>query len=115
MQNIFSEHGEITMAKVIRDKMTKKSLGYGFVKYLTKESANEAIQKKNGLSIGLKVLKVSFARPPSDDIRNCKLYVTNLPKEYTELDVVDLFKQVFIFYFSRIVVCRPLLLYFHVY
>jgi RNA recognition motif-containing protein len=82
------------MAKVIRDKQTRKSLGYGFVKYMAKESAEEAIRKKNGLMMGMKTIKVSFARPPSDDIKNCKLYVTNLPREFGEGEVADLFQQV---------------------
>ena len=30
---LFSEYGEISMAKVVKDKASKKSLGYGFVKF----------------------------------------------------------------------------------
>ncbi len=82
------------MTKVVRDKNTKKSLGYGFVKFLKEDDAVFAIDKMNGYSIGHKNLKVSIARPPSLEIRNCKLYVTNLPKEYTEREVVSLFKEV---------------------
>lgn len=82
------------MTKVVRDKNTKKSLGYGFVKFLREEDSMFAIDKMNGLTLGNKQLKVSIARPPSLEIRNCKLYVTNLPKEYNERDVVQLFKEV---------------------
>lgn len=82
------------MTKVVRDKNTKKSLGYGFVKFLKEDDAVFAIDKMNGYSLGHKNLKVSIARPPSLEIRNCKLYVTNLPKEYTEREVVALFKEV---------------------
>lgn len=82
------------MAKVVRDKQTRKSLGYGFVKYLAKESAENAIRCKNGLMMGNKTIKVSYARPASEDIKNCKLYVTNLPKDFGEADVIDLFQQV---------------------
>ena len=94
LQNIFSEHGEIITAKVVKDKSTKKSLGYGFIKFLNSEEAADAISKKNGFSIGRKNIKVSIARLPSDDIRNCKLYITNLPKFYTEAEVTELFCQV---------------------
>lgn len=103
LKNIFSEHGEITMAKVVKDKNTKKSLGYGFVKFLKINDACDAIQSKNGFCIGHKKLKVSVARPPSDDIRNCKLYITNLPKEYSEREVYELFSQ-----FGEIIECRVL-------
>lgn len=82
------------MTKVVRDKNTKKSLGYGFVKFVKEEDALFAIDKMNGYSIAHKSLKVSVARPPSLEIRNCKLYVTNLPKDYTEREVVNLFKDV---------------------
>lgn len=82
------------MTKVVRDKNTKKSLGYGFVKFSKESEAMLAIEKMHGYTMGHKVLKVSIARPPSLEIRNCKLYVTNLPKEYGERDVVGLFQEV---------------------
>ena len=93
-QTLFSEHGEIVVAKVVKDKLTKKSLGYGFVKFLREDDALAAIESKNGFLMGPKKFKVSLARPPSMEIRNCKLYITNLPKEFMEKDVIDLFNQV---------------------
>lgn len=94
LQRIFEEHGEISVSKVVRDKITKKSLGYGFVKFVKEEGAVAAIEGKNGFNMGHKRLKVSLARPPCIESRNCKLYITNLPKEYVELDVTNLFSQV---------------------
>lgn len=82
------------MTKVVRDKNTKKSLGYGFVKFAKDDDAEKAIEKMNGSTMGHKVLKVSVARPPSLEIRNCKLYVTNLPKEFGEREVINLFQEV---------------------
>jgi RNA recognition motif-containing protein len=79
----------------VKDKLTKKSLGYGFVKYTKFEEALDAIERKNGLLIGEKKIKVSFARPSTEDIRNCKLYITNLPKDHDEKEVRNLFCQVF--------------------
>jgi len=81
-------------AKVVTDRNTKKSLGYGFVKFLCEDDAKLAIQRLNGFTIDNKCLKVSVARPASLEIRNCKLYVTNLPKDYTEIDVIHLFQEV---------------------
>jgi RNA recognition motif-containing protein len=85
------------MTKVVRDKNTKKSLGYGFVKFIKESDAIQAIDKMNGYNLGHKILKVSIARPPSLEIRNCKLYVTNLPKEYGERDVIALFQEVSVY------------------
>jgi RNA recognition motif-containing protein len=78
----------------VKDKLTKKSLGFGFVKFLREDDAIAAIDAKNGFLMGPKKLKVSLARPPSIEIRNCKLYITNLPKEFSEREVTDLFTQV---------------------
>lgn len=103
LKGLFSEFGEILMTKVVRDKNTKKSLGYGFVKFLREEDAIFAIERLNGFSLGSKILKVSIARPPSLEIRNCKLYVTNLPKEYGEAEVIALFQE-----FGEIIECRVL-------
>jgi hypothetical protein len=96
-QNLFAEHGDIAVAKVVKDKISKKNLGYGFVKFMREDDANAAIEAKNGFLMGHKKLKVSLARPPSVEIRNCKLYITNLPKEFSEREVVDLFSKVNIF------------------
>lgn len=103
LRELFEEFGEIIMTKVVRDKNTKKSLGYGFVKFSKEYDAMIAIEKMNGHSLGHKIIKVTIARPPSLDIRNCKLYVTNLPKEYTEVEVMNLFKE-----FGEIIECRVL-------
>lgn len=103
LRALFQEFGEIVMTKVVRDKNTKKSLGYGFVKFGKEYEALHALEKMNGYILGHKVLKVSVARPPSLEIRNCKLYVTNLPKEYTEREVISLFKE-----FGEIIECRVL-------
>ena len=94
MQTLFAEHGDIAVAKVVKDKLTKKSLGFGFVKFLREDDAIAAIDAKNGFLMGPKKLKVSLARPPSIEIRNCKLYITNLPKEFSEREVTELFTQV---------------------
>jgi len=94
MQGLFVEFGEIVSTKVVTDRNTKKSLGYGFVKFLREDDAKIAIQRLNGFTVDNKCLKVSVARPASLEIRNCKLYVTNLPKDYSEGEVINLFKEV---------------------
>ena len=68
---MFDEYGEIAGAKVVKDKVSRKSLGYGFVKFVKDDDASAAIEGKNGYSMGHKKLKVSLARPPSVEIRNC--------------------------------------------
>ena len=44
------------------------------MKFQKEDDAEKALRVTNGMTIGLKKLKVSRARPPSDDIKNCKIY-----------------------------------------
>jgi len=75
----------------MRSKNDLSSLGYGFVKFRKGSEAQAAIEAKNGLCMLGKKLKVSMARPSSAEIKNSKLYVANLPKDYEEKDVLALF------------------------
>lgn len=100
LQTIFAEYGDISSSKIIKDKLTKRSLGFGFVKYYREEDALAAIKGKNGFMLDLKRLKVSFARPSSVEIRGCKLCVTHFPKTFTEKNVYNLFNQVIIYCYT---------------
>ncbi len=100
---MFATHGEVREAKVIREKNTKRSLGYGFVKYAREEDALVAIELMNGIIWDTKKIKVSFARPQSDEIKNCKLYVANVPKDFDENAVSNLFSK-----YGQIIECRVL-------
>jgi len=102
LKDLFTPFGEIASTKVVRDKY-RHSVGYGFVKYKREEDAMFAIENMNGYETEGKNLKVSIARPAIQEIRNCKLYITNLPREWTETEVIDLFKQ-----FGDIIECRVL-------
>jgi RNA recognition motif-containing protein len=55
---------------VIADKVTKKSRGYGFVKFHHVEDAKKAVQAMNGFALENKHLKVSFKTPPAASYSN---------------------------------------------
>lgn len=57
------------------------SYGYGFVNFVLEEDAVTAQEEMNGFEVENKKIKVSFARPPSDDIKDTNLYITNLPRK----------------------------------
>eukprot|EP01035_Chromulina_nebulosa_P020679 gene20679-26810_t len=99
-QSLFEEFGDIIASKVIR---TPSGLckGFGFIEFRTKESAKQAIQERNEYIFNGKRLKVSYSRAPSPDIQNCKVYVSNLPSQYTVSDVRNIFQQ-----FGEIIECR---------
>lgn len=58
IRSLFSSIGEVESCKLIRDKVTGQSLGYGFVNYHRQEDASKAIQTLNGLRLQNKTIKV---------------------------------------------------------
>jgi CUG-BP- and ETR3-like factor len=60
LYQLFHVFGTIESVKVITDRITGESRGYGFVKYYYMESALQAISHMNGYRLGRKQLKVSF-------------------------------------------------------
>merc|ERR1712227_101079 len=93
IRSLFSSIGEVESCKLIRDKVTGQSLGYGFVNYHRIEDASKAIQTLNGLRLQNKTIKVSFARPSSEAIKGANLYVSGLPKHMTQPDLERLFSS----------------------
>jgi len=87
----FSSIGEVESCKLIRDKVTGQSLGYGFVNYHRADDATKAIQTLNGLRLQNKTIKVSYARPSGEAIKGANLYVSGLPKHMTQPDLERLF------------------------
>lgn len=65
----FQEFGELVVeqTKVITDRETSKSRGFGFVEYTTPEAAQAAMEKMNGAIIKGRPINVSFAKPKEDN------------------------------------------------
>ncbi|GAB2294106.1 Splicing factor 1 [Dionaea muscipula] len=61
---LFSQFGDIVMAKVIKDKVTQLSKGYGFVKFSNIEQANVAIASMNGYRLEGRTIAVRVAGKP---------------------------------------------------
>merc|ERR1711971_313309 len=93
IRSLFSSIGEVESCKLIRDKVTGQSLGYGFVNYHRIEDATKAIQTLNGLRLQNKTIKVSYARPSSEAIKGANLYVSGLPKHMAQPDMERLFSS----------------------
>ena len=64
---LFEGFGEVTSAKVILNRETGRSRGFGFVEMLHDLEANTAIEKLNQTSHLGKVLNVSVSRPKAED------------------------------------------------
>ncbi|KAJ8772338.1 hypothetical protein K2173_027515 [Erythroxylum novogranatense] len=61
---LFTPFGEIVMAKVIKDRVTGLSKGYGFVKYRDVQMANNAIASMNGYRLEGRTIAVRVAGKP---------------------------------------------------
>ncbi|XP_012713705.1 ELAV-like protein 1a isoform X4 [Fundulus heteroclitus] len=93
LRSLFNSIGEVESAKLVRDKMAGHSLGYGFVNYLNPSDAERAISTLNGLRLQSKTIKVSYARPSSDTIKDANLYISGLPRSMTQKDVEEMFSR----------------------
>ncbi|KAI6058401.1 ELAV-like protein 2 isoform X8 [Aix galericulata] len=103
LKSLFGSVGEIESCKLVRDKITGQSLGYGFVNYVDPKDAEKAINTLNGLRLQTKTIKVSYARPSSASIRDANLYVSGLPKTMIQKELEQLFSQ-----YGRIITSRIL-------
>ena len=65
LQAAFSPFGEITDAKVISDRDSGRSRGFGFVTYADSSSAQKAIQEMNGTELDGRTLNVDIAQERS--------------------------------------------------
>ena len=63
LRELFADYGEITSAKVITDRETGRSRGFGFVELSDDELAKKAIEELNQASYDEKIINVTEARP----------------------------------------------------
>ena len=63
MKQLFSEYGEVSSAKIIMDKVTQRSRGFGFVEMADDAAGKSAIDQLNGADFLGKNLVVNEARP----------------------------------------------------
>lgn len=66
LQELFSAYGEVASAKVIFDRETGNSKGFGFVEMPNDEEANAAIAALNDSEVDGKQIVVKEANPPSE-------------------------------------------------
>jgi RNA recognition motif-containing protein len=63
LNNLFATHGTVESARVITDKFTGQSRGFGFVEMSTAEEAKAAIAALNGAQMDGRTLTVNEAKP----------------------------------------------------
>eukprot|EP00533_Pseudo-nitzschia_delicatissima_P008210 CAMPEP_0116096680 /NCGR_PEP_ID=MMETSP0327-20121206/10308_1 /TAXON_ID=44447 /ORGANISM="Pseudo-nitzschia delicatissima, Strain B596" /LENGTH=674 /DNA_ID=CAMNT_0003588395 /DNA_START=18 /DNA_END=2042 /DNA_ORIENTATION=- len=87
LYDTFSLFGNILSCKVVCDRESAGSKGYGYVHYETAEAANAAIEKLDGMLIDGQEVQVGHfvgrnQRPGQDDFTNC--YVKNIPQDWDD-------------------------------
>jgi len=90
---LFSKIGPLKTCKLMYDRQTGYSFGYGFVEYVTEDDARKAVESLNGYQIEHKRHKVAFARPNCEETKNTNLYIRNIPVSYDEQQLHELFSQ----------------------
>jgi RNA recognition motif-containing protein len=66
LEELFSAHGTVESARVITDRMTGRSKGFGFVEMSTQEEAEAAMEKLNGSDLEGRTITVNEARPRTE-------------------------------------------------
>jgi RNA recognition motif. (a.k.a. RRM, RBD, or RNP domain) len=67
LRTAFEAHGKVTSAKVIRDRESGQSRGFGFVEMESASEGSSAIEKMNGYPLAGRPLRVNEAQPRDDN------------------------------------------------
>ncbi|AEV99509.1 RNA-binding protein [Niastella koreensis] len=66
LKDFFAPYGEVTSAKVITDRETGRSRGFGFVEMTDEAASKKAIAELDGSTVENRTISVSVAKPKED-------------------------------------------------
>ena len=66
LRELFEQHGEVVSVKIVKDRFSGRSKGFGFVEMANKDEGEAAIQKLNDSEVEGRNIRVNFARPRND-------------------------------------------------
>lgn len=89
---LFQQIGPLESYRIVRDKATNYSYGYGFIDYERPEDAAIAISKLNHHKIANKTLRVAYSKPQGTS-RNINLYISGLGPHTDEGNLRELFEK----------------------
>ena len=69
LRQAFEAFGEVSRATILKDKMTNRSRGFGFVEMPNQEEGQKAVEALNGKEMNGRALNVSEARPREEGNR----------------------------------------------
>ncbi len=70
LREVFEKYGEVTSAKIISDKYSGRSKGFGFIEMTNDEEAKEAIENIDGTDVKGRNIKVNQARERNDNFKS---------------------------------------------
>ena len=69
LKEVFLTHGEVLSVRIIHDKFSGRSKGFGFVEMTTQEEAQHAIEELNNHDFEGRNIRVNLARPKEENRR----------------------------------------------
>ena len=63
LDEIFAEYGEVVSVKIVMDRETGRTKGFGFVEMAVESEGNKAIEELDGAEVNGRNIKVNKARP----------------------------------------------------
>ena len=70
LEGFFAEYGEVSSAKIITDRETNRSRGFGFVEMPDDAAGQKAIQELDGATVDGRAIKVTVAKPREERSKN---------------------------------------------
>jgi len=74
LRDMFAQYGQVSSARIISDRETQRSRGFGFVEMPNDNEGRAAIEALNGYQSGGRPLKVNEARPREERERRPSRY-----------------------------------------
>ncbi|XP_057972139.1 small RNA-binding protein 11, chloroplastic isoform X1 [Malania oleifera] len=65
LSEAFSQYGQVVDAKIVMDRVSDRSKGFGFVTFASEDEAHKAISEMNGKQLNGRVIFVDHAKPKS--------------------------------------------------
>jgi len=96
LYDTFSVFGNILSCKVVIDKESQKSRGYGYVHYVDDKSAKKAIDGVHGMHISDRKVHAELFKPREERIKSIKftnVYVKYIPKHWSRDDLAKIFEE----------------------
>lgn len=91
-KNMFLTIGPLQSHKIVRDKATGISYGFGFIEFKSERDAARAVKVYDYLPMYGKRIRVQHANKGDDLSKGHNIYVKNIPSNYTETELDKLFE-----------------------